>query len=183
MQVFYLKLTYTFLEGFILAILIREVTEDDWDQVKYIYEAGIATNNATFETEAPSSFENWFGNAHPACSLVAEEGSTILGWCKLTPVSYRKVYSGVGEDSIYIHPEAKGKGVGNLLLKKLIINSEAEGFWTLEAKIFIENEASIQLHKKNGFKVVGIREKIAKRDGVWRDSLLLERRSSVIGLD
>ncbi|MDI7742005.1 GNAT family N-acetyltransferase [Lysinibacillus fusiformis] len=166
-----------------MSILIREVKEDDWDQVNFIYAAGIATKNATFETKAPSSFEEWYGNAYPSCSLVAVEGTTILGWCKLTPVSYRNVYSGVGEDSIYIHPEAKGKGIGNLLLKKLIINSEAQGFWTLEAKIFVENEASIQLHKKNGFKVVGIREKIAKRDGVWRDSLLLERRSSVIGLD
>lgn len=166
-----------------MSIIIREVTEKDWNQVKFIYEAGIRTKIATFEKAAPSSFEQWIGNAIPSCSLVAEEGSTILGWCKLTPVSYRKVYSGVGEDSIYIHPDAKGKGIGNMLLEQLIKNSEAEGFWTLEAKIFVENEASIYLHKKNGFKVVGIREKIAKKDGLWKDSLLLERRSTAVGVD
>ncbi len=166
-----------------MTIIIRKVTKHDWDQVKSIYEAGIATENATFEIKAPSSYEQWISKANPSCSLVATEGSTILGWCKLTPVSYREVYSGVGEDSIYIHPEAAGKGVGNQLLQQLIVQSEAEGFWTLEAKIFIENEASIHLHKKNGFKVVGIREKIAKRDGIWRDTLLLERRSPVVGLD
>lgn len=166
-----------------MTIIIRKVTPDDWEQVKFIYEAGIATKNATFETEAPSTFEQWYRNANPTCSLVAEKDGAILGWCKLTPVSSRKVYSGVGEHSIYIHPNTKGKGIGNLLLGQLIKTSEAEGFWTLESKIFVENEASIQLHKKNGFKVVGIREKIAKRDGIWRDTLLLERRSQLIGLD
>lgn len=166
-----------------MSIMIRRVTNNDWEQVKCIYEAGIATKNATFETQAPSSFEDWFGNANPSCTLVAEEDSTIIGWCKLTPVSYRKVYSGVGEISIYVHPAAKGKGVGNLLLNQLIKNSEAEDFWTLEAKIFPENEASIQLHKKNGFKIVGIREKIGKQDGIWRDNFLFERRSQLVGRD
>jgi len=166
-----------------MAIKIRQVSKEDWNQVKFIYEAGIATKNATFETAAPASFEQWFGNAIPSCSLVAEESSSILGWCKLSPISAREVYAGVGEHSIYIHPDAKGKGIGNLLLGDLIKQSEAKGFWTLESKIFVENEASIQLHKKNGFKIVGIREKIAKRDGIWRDTLLLERRSQVIGID
>ncbi|MDN4492784.1 GNAT family N-acetyltransferase [Ureibacillus aquaedulcis] len=166
-----------------MTIKIRKVTKDDWEQVKSIYEAGIATRNATFEPKAPLSYEQWIGQANLSCSLVAEEDYTILGWCKVTPVSYREVYSGVGEDSIYIHPEATGKGVGNLLLHHLIVQSEAEGFWTLEAKIFMENEASIRLHKKNGFKVVGIREKIAKMDGIWKDTLLLERRSRLVGRD
>ncbi|MCM3387098.1 N-acetyltransferase family protein [Ureibacillus chungkukjangi] len=166
-----------------MTIEIRLATKSDWHQVKFIYEAGIVTKNATFETEAPSSFDQWFGNAIPSCTLVAEEDSTILGWCKLTPVSYRKVYEGVGELSIYIHPDAKGKGVGTLLLSNLINASERGGFWTLEAKIFSENEASIHLHKKQGFKIVGIREKIAKRDGVWRDVLLLERRSQMVGVN
>ncbi|QCR32304.1 GNAT family N-acetyltransferase [Lysinibacillus sp. SGAir0095] len=166
-----------------MSILMRTVTKNDWEQVKTIYEAGIATKNATFETEAPSSFDQWYGNAIASCTFVAEEDAIILGWCKLTPVSYRKVYSGVGELSIYVHPDAKGKGVGNLLLHHLIKHSEAEGFWTLESKIFCENEASIQLHKKNGFKIVGIREKIGKQDGIWRDILLLERRSDLVGWD
>lgn len=166
-----------------MSIRIRKVTENDWEQVKGIYEAGIATGLATFETQAPSSYERWFGNANPSCSLVAEEGSAVLGWCKLTPVSSRNVYSGVGELSIYVHPASKGKGVGDLLLKNLIEKSEAEGFWTLEAKIFAENEASLQLHKKNGFKIVGIREKIGKHNDIWRDNLLLERRSKLIGRD
>ncbi|MFC7684968.1 GNAT family N-acetyltransferase [Ureibacillus sp. GCM10028918] len=166
-----------------MSIIIRKATNQDWNQVKLIYEAGMATKNATFETHAPETFGQWLGNAVLPCTLVAEEDSAILGWCKLTPVSTRQVYAGVGELSIYVHYGAKGKGIGNMLLNKLIKNSEAEGFWTLEAKIFTENEASIQLHKKNGFKIVGIREKIAKREGVWRDTLLLERRSSAIGID
>jgi len=166
-----------------MTLKIRKVTNDDWEQVKFIYEAGIATKIATFETEAPSSFEHWINNANPECSLVAQDGPNILGWCKLTPISLRKVYSGVGEISIYIHPAAKGKGIGNLLLQTLINKSEEQEFWTLEAKIFIENEASIHLHKKNGFIIVGVREKIGKRDGVWRDNILLERRSTVVGIN
>ena len=164
-----------------MSIIIREATNTDWDEVKFIYEAGIATKNATFETQAPSTFEQWFGNAIASCTLLAQEGSIIIGWCKLNPASFRQVYSGVGELSIYVHPEAKGQGVGMMLLSNLITASEAEGFWTLEAKIFAENESSLNLHKKNGFKIVGIREKIAKRDGVWRDTLLLERRSHIVG--
>ena len=166
-----------------MSIIIREVKNSDWNQVKFIYEAGMATKNATFETQSSSSFEHWFGNAIPSCTLVAEEDSTIKGWCKLSPTSYRQVYSGVGELSIYVHPGAKGQGVGMLLLSNLIKTSEAEGFWTLEAKIFAENTASLSLHTKNGFKIVGIREKIAKRDGIWRDTLLLERRSQLVGQD
>lgn len=166
-----------------MTIIIRKVTIEDWEQVKFIYEAGIATKMATFETQAPPSFEQWIGNANLECSLVAQEGSNILGWCKLSPVSLRKVYSGVGEVSIYIHPSAKGKGIGNLLLQSLINKSEEQGFWTLEAKIFKENEASINLHKKNGFKVVGVRKKIGKRDGIWRDNVFLERRSALVGIE
>ena len=166
-----------------MTVLIRKATSNDWEQIKYIYEAGIATKNATFESQSPSTFEDWLGNANPSCTLVAESGSTLLGWCKLTPVSYRKVYSGVGELSIYVHPDAKGQGVGSMLLQSIIEHSEAEGFWTLESKIFGENEASLQLHKKNGFRIVGVREKIGKQDGIWRDILLLERRSPLVGRD
>lgn len=159
-----------------MVISVRSVVSEDWRNVKRIYEAGIETKIATFETKAPESYDEWFGEANPQCSLVAYEGKHILGWCKLTPVSKRSVYKGVGEVSIYIASDARGKGIGNLLLKHLIVNSEREGFWTLESKIFKENVASLNLHITNGFRIVGVREKIAKVDGVWKDNILLERR-------
>lgn len=143
-----------------MSIKIRIVTSEDWLDVKRIYEAGIDTKLATFESKAPDSYNEWFGAAKPHCSFVASEENQILGWCKLTPVSKRKVYKGVGEISIYIAPDAKGKGIGNLLLNHMIITSENEGFWTLESKIFKENVASLNLHKKNGFRIVGMREKM-----------------------
>lgn len=162
-----------------MAIKIRFVTSEDWLDVKRIYEAGIDTKMATFESKAPEFYNEWFGEANPNCSFVATEENQILGWCKLTPVSKRKVYKGVGEVSIYIAPEANGKGIGNLLLNHMILASENEGFWTLESKIFKENVASLNLHKKNGFRIVGIREKIALLDGVWRDNVLMERRKVI----
>ena len=165
-----------------MTLQIRQVTNDDWEQVRWIYEAGIATKLATFETQAPSFYEQWISNAVLTCSLVAVEGNQIKGWCKLNPVSARKVYEGVGEVSVYVHPEAKGQGIGHQLLQNLIQKSEEEGYWTLESKIFVENHASIQLHKKNGFRAVGIREKIAMLDGEWKDTLLLERRSEPVNL-
>lgn len=158
---------------------VRPVIKEDWPAVSRIYEAGIKTKIATFETKVPESYEEWFGEAIPECSLVVFEGKEILGWCRLTPVSKRKVYRGVGEVSIYIDPQVKGKGVGDFLLKQLILISEKEGFWTLESKILKENIASINLHKKNGFRVVGIREKIAQLDGVWKETVLMERRSAL----
>lgn len=160
-----------------MTLQIRQVTNDDWEQVRWIYEAGIATKLATFETQVPTFYEQWISNTVLTCTLVAVEDNQIKGWCKLNPVSARKVYEGVGEVSVYVHPEAKGQGIGHQLLQNLIQKSEEEGFWTLESKIFVENYASIQLHKKNGFREVGIREKIAKLDGEWKDTLLLERRS------
>lgn len=162
-----------------MTIKIRFVTSEDWLDVKRIYEAGIDTKKATFESKAPESYNEWFGEAIPTCSFVALEENQILGWCKLTPVSKRKVYKGVGEVSIYIAPEANGKGIGNLLLNHMILASENEGFWTLESKIFKENVASLNLHKKNGFRIVGIREKIALLDGDWKDNVLMERRKPI----
>lgn len=159
-----------------MAISVRSVVCEDWQDVKRIYEEGLETKMATFETKAPESYDEWFGEANPHCSLVAYEGKQILGWCKLTPVSKRSVYKGVGEVSIYIASDARGKGIGDLLLKQLIVTSEKEAFWTLESKIFKENVASLNLHLNNGFRVVGIREKIAQLDGVWKDNMLLERR-------
>lgn len=157
---------------------IRQLTQEDWSEVKWIYEAGIATGMATFETEAPS-YEDWIRQTNPACRLVIVQHQRVLGWCKLTAVSSRKVYKGVGEVSLYVHPSQKGKGLGNRLLKELIRVSEKEGFWTLQAAIFPENEASLHLHLKNGFRIVGNRERIGKLAGVWRDNLLLERRSQL----
>lgn len=159
-----------------MEIKIRTVTSKDWLDVKRIYEAGIETKMATFELKAPESFKEWFGQANSNCSFVAYDDNQVLGWCKLMPVSQRNVYKGVGEVSIYVDPHAKGKGIGDLLLKYLIIASEEEGYWTLESKIFKENTASLSLHKKNGFRIVGVREKIAQLNGVWKDNMLLERR-------
>ncbi|WP_313892381.1 N-acetyltransferase family protein [Psychrobacillus sp.] len=160
---------------------IRSATQEDWDQIRSIYEAGISTGHATFETKAPSSYEHWLLKSHLECTLIAQEEDIIQGWCKLSPISDRLAYAGVGEVSIYVHPAAKGKGVGDFLLKNLITKSEQLGFWTLQASIFPENESSVYLHKKNDFREVGIRVKIGKVNGKWRDSVLLERRSKLVG--
>ncbi|WKA56142.1 GNAT family N-acetyltransferase [Planococcus shixiaomingii] len=165
-----------------MAHTIRTMTEQDWPSVKRIYEQGIATKNATFEKSAPT-YEQWIRQATPACRLVLEEQQNILGWCKISRVSTREVYAGVGETSVYIDLNEKGKGIGTLLLQELIRHSENEGFWMLQAAIFPENEASIKLHLNNGFRIVGVRERIGKRDGVWRDNVFLERRSNVVGVD
>ncbi|SDO25526.1 phosphinothricin acetyltransferase [Psychrobacillus sp. OK028] len=160
-------------------LLIRNAKKEDWDEIKYIYEAGISTGIATFETQAPSTYEQWIFKAHPKCTLIAHGENKILGWCKITPISDRLAYAGVGEVSIYVHPKAQGEGVGYILLKNLITISEVQGFWTLQASIFPENNSSICLHKKNGFREVGFREKIGKLNGIWRDNVLLERRNSL----
>jgi L-amino acid N-acyltransferase YncA len=153
-----------------------------WPAVKAIYEAGIATGQATFETKAPD-WEQWDAAHLAACRLVAVEGTDVLGWAALTPVSGRCVYAGVGEVSVYVSPEVRGKGVGTQLLRALVAASEAEGLWTLQAGIFPENVASIRLHEANGFRALGTRERIGKMNGAWRSTVLLERRSSVVGTD
>lgn len=165
-----------------MAHSIRTLEEKDWPAVKRIYEQGMETKNATFETEAPP-YGQWISQSPSSCRLVLEEDGKIHGWCKISRVSTRKVYCGVGEISVYIDPAQKGKGLGTLLLQEVIRQSEKEGFWTLQAAIFPENKASIQLHLKNGFRVVGIRERIGKRDGVWRDNVFMERRSKTVGVD
>ncbi len=149
-----------------------------WESVKQIYEEGIATGNATFQTTAPS-WEEW-DTAHTAKPrLVAVENNTVLGWAAITPVSGRCVYAGVGEVSVYVSAAARGKGVGKQLLQQLITESEKENFWTLQAGIFPENKASIRLHESTGFRMIGTREKIGKMNGLWRDTVLLEKRSSL----
>lgn len=165
-----------------MKFIIRQMIPSDWGQVKEIYEEGIKTKNATFETIAPS-YEKWMGSAHPGCHLIVEEDFQVLAWAKVLYTSARPVYAGVGEVSIYVHPKAKGRGIGNQLLLELIRVSEQHGFWTLKAVIFPENEASIRLHKKCGFRVVGKHEKMGKMDGVWRDNIVLEKRSDTVGVD
>jgi len=153
-----------------------------YDLVREIYEHGIATGNATFQTEAPS-WQEWDKNHLPTCRLVAlDEDQTVTGWAALTPVSGRCVYAGVAEVSVYIHPDHQGKGIGKRLLEELIKQSEEHNLWTVQAGIFPENTASLKLHELLGFRKIGYREKIGKMKNVWRDTVLLERRSTKIGV-
>jgi phosphinothricin acetyltransferase len=157
-------------------IIIDAMRPDDWLQLRSIYLEGIASGNSTFETDAPS-WEAWDAAHLPAPRLVARDGDRIAGFCALTPYSKRHVYRGVGDLSVYVAASHRGRGVGRALLEALIRESEALGFWTLQAGIFPENEASIALHEALGFRLVGRREKIGELHGVWRDVLLYERRS------
>jgi len=158
---------------------IRILDPADWEQVKSIYEKGIATGNATFQTTAPS-FEEW-DNAHlKTCRFVDYKDDIVHGWAGLTPVSSRCVYAGVAEVSVYVDPAFCGKGIGSDLLDQLVSASEQEGIWTLQASIFPENTASLKIHQKAGFRILGVREKIGKQYGTWRDTVLLERRSQII---
>jgi L-amino acid N-acyltransferase YncA len=158
--------------------LIRALDARDWPAVKAIFEEGIATGQATFETEAPS-WEHWDG-AHFG-GLVEEEDGEVVGWTALTPYSSRPSYAGVAEESVYVAVRARGRGVGRRLLAAQIERSEQAGIWTLQAGIFPENRASIALHLGLGFRLVGVRERLGRmEDGNWRDVLLLERRSEVI---
>jgi phosphinothricin acetyltransferase len=157
------------------------MTEHDWRAVRAIYESGIATGHATFQTEAPS-WENWDRTHLSSCRLVARDDSrNVIGWAALSPVSARPVYAGVAEVSVYVAEDARGMGIGRRLLEALIAASEADGRWTLQAGIFPENAASLRIHESCGFRVVGRRERIGAHHGIWRDVLLLERRSRVVG--
>jgi phosphinothricin acetyltransferase len=157
--------------------VIRVLEAKDWPAVRAIYEEGIASGQATFETEAPS-WEHWDG-AHSS-GLVAEEDGDVVGWAALSPYSPRTVYAGVAEESIYVAERARGRGVGRALLEELVRRSEQAGIWTLEAGVFPENRASVNLHLDCGFRLVGLRERIGRLHGEWRDVLLFERRSEVI---
>lgn len=158
---------------------IRSLVASDWEAVRLIYEKGIATGNATFQTSAPS-WEEWDSSHLSSCRIVAEESGNVAGWAALTPVSSRCVYAGVAEVSVYIDPTFSGMGIGLSPLDRLIALSEAEGIWTLQAGIFSENMASLRIHEKAGFRILGTRERIGKQNGAWRDTVLLERRSKII---
>lgn len=161
---------------------IRRLEPDDWEAVSAIYAEGIATRTATFETEVPS-WESW-DRAHISdCRLVAEEAGAVRGWAALTPVSDRCVYGGVAELSVYVAAASRGRGLGSALLDRVIRASEEAGFWTLQAGLFAENEGSLRMHERAGFRLVGVRERLGKLDGRWRDVLLLERRSERVGAD
>jgi L-amino acid N-acyltransferase YncA len=156
-------------------LLIRAFEQRDWPAVQAIFEEGIATRRATFETEAPS-WEDWDG-AHLSLRLVAEEDGEVLGWAALTPYSDRECYRGVAESSVYVAERGRGRGIGRALMERLVRDSEEAGFWTLQAGVFPENEESLALHRRCGFRVVGVRERIGRLDGEWKDVVLLERRS------
>ena len=151
-----------------------------WEAVRNIYEEGIATGNATFQTSAPS-WEEWDKAHSLKPRLLATDNDEILGWAAITPVSGRCVYAGVGEVSVYVSAAARGRGIGKKLLQALIGESEKENFWTLQAGIFPENISSLFIHKACGFRVIGTRERIGQINGVWRDTVLLEKRSPTTG--
>lgn len=158
---------------------IRPFKKSDWTSVLKIYKEGIDTGIATFETKVPS-FKKWDKKFINCCRLIAQKNDDIIGFAVLSVVSKRKVYKGVAEVTVYVDDACKRKGVGKILLNTLITKSEKEGFWTLQASIFSKNTSSIALHKSCDFRVVGIREKIGKRNGKWHDNYLLERRSKKI---
>jgi phosphinothricin acetyltransferase len=159
---------------------IRPMEPRDWPDVERIYRQGIDTGEATFETTTPT--REAFDRSHLRDRrLVAVEGERVVGWAALSPVSAREAYAGVAEVSVYVDAGARGRGVGSALLAALVESSDRGGIWTLQAVMFPENEASVALHRRHGFREVGKRERIGQRDGRWRDTLLFERRSGTVG--
>jgi len=160
-------------------MVVRAMTPQDWPSVARIYAEGIGTRNATFETTVPS-WADWDAAHTVEHRWVADDGE-VLGWVACSRVSSRCVYAGVLELSVYVAEAARGRGVGSALLATLVRSTEAAGAWTLETGIFPENTASLALHARHGFRVVGTRERVGRMDGTWRDVVLLERRSAVVG--
>ncbi|MEO0473669.1 MAG: N-acetyltransferase family protein [Bacteroidota bacterium] len=162
--------------------MIETLVEKHWPAVKVIYVAGMQTGHATFEQPNQiASFASWQSGKLTGSTIVFVEGEKVLGWAALSPVSDRCVYAGVAEVSVYVAADVQGKGIGSQLLMELIRISEAQGIWTLQAGIMTENAASIRLHEKCGFRRIGVREKLGQLNGQWRDVMLLERRSLVVG--
>lgn len=162
-------------------MVIRKFTQLDYPTVKEIHQQGIDTGNATFQLTS-KTWDEWNNSMHSHSRLVAEDNGNVCGWAALSPVSNREVYSGVAEVSVYVSKSAQGKGIGNKLLAQLIVESEKNNIWTLQAAIFPENLGSIKLHLKNNFRRLGIRERLGKMHDTWRDVVLLERRSKNIGI-
>ena len=154
---------------------------DDWEQVSSIYLEGIRNGHSTFETNVPT-WEQWDAGHLQIARLVMRDGDVVSGWAALSPVSKRQVYRGVAESTVYVTESQRGKGIGRALLDALIEQSEDNGIWTLQASIFPENTSSLELHRRCGFREIGRRERIAQHNGVWRDTILLERRSPIVGL-
>ena len=164
-------------------IRIEPMLPGDAEAVLAIYAEGIATGNATFQTEVPS-WEEWDAGHLEAPRLVArDEDGRVLGWCALSPISRRPVYAGVTEESVYVAASARGRGIGRRLLEAMAKASEDAGIWTMQTGIFPENKASIALHEACGFRIVGTRERVGRHFGRWRDVVLMERRSEVAGAD
>lgn len=159
---------------------IRTFLPSDWPDVAKIYEQGLLTRNATFETEVPP-YDQWIRKFHTHLLWVIVVEGEIFGWLGLQPVSNRKVYEGVVEVTVYIDEQHRGLGLGKLLMRHMISESEKAGIWTLHASIFPENTSSIRLHTSEGFREVGYREKIGMLDGKWRNTVLFERRSRSVG--
>ena len=169
-----------------MSIQITKMQPKHWQDVSRIYAEGIATGNATFQKDLPS-WEEWDSSHLQNCrfiatNVIANTEGVIIGWAALTPVSGRCVYAGVAEVSVYVTPQYCGQGIGKMLMQQLIEASEGDGLWTLQAGIFPENTGSLRLHQSVGFRQIGRRERIGKMDGVWRDTLLLERRSEKVGV-
>jgi L-amino acid N-acyltransferase YncA len=154
---------------------IRAMQPSDWPAVREIFEHGIATRCATFEEAAPE-WDEWDDDHLEGHRLVAVRSGEVVGWAAVSAVSHRACYGGVVEESVYVRREARGQGVGRALLSELVSQADEAGIWTIQASVFPENEASIALHRACGFRVVGVRERIGRLDGAWRDTVLLERR-------
>ncbi|WP_017259187.1 GNAT family N-acetyltransferase [Pedobacter arcticus] len=161
-------------------MLVKPLEQQHWEAVKKIYELGIATKTATFETEAPD-WEEWNAKHLPHSRLICQMDERVAAWVALRPVNNEGIENGVAEISIYGHPASKGLGLGYVLMEHLIRHSEENGIWTLQAQIFEENKATIRLHEKSGFRRIGYREKLGALDGVWHNIILFERRSKYVG--
>jgi L-amino acid N-acyltransferase YncA len=161
------------------SVELRHLEPADWPAVAEIYWDGMRDGLATFETEVPS-WEAWDAAHLPGQRLVADLLGEVVGWAALSLASKRRCYTGVAENSVYVAREARGLGIGRTLLDALFAGAEAAGIWTIQTSIFPENRASLALHERCGFRVVGTRERVGKRDGVWRDTVFLERRSEVV---
>lgn len=158
------------------SVTLRPLETADWPAVRRIYAEGIATGHATFETEVPEH-EVLAAKWLPGHRWVAEADGRVVGWTAVTPVSARECYAGVGESSVYVAAGTRGRGVGRALVNRQVTAADEAGLWTLQTSIFPENEGSIALHVSAGYRIVGVRERIARHHGVWRDTVLLERRS------